>query len=245
MKKIISVILIIIFTFSLFVGCDNNQNGELSKNIKDIGIADGSVKDDKSDNEAANKIDEIDKSDKNTHQGTIIKHIVPEEDACKEPISFECNGKILTLKFFYTDIIYTDMGYSKSYKFHNGVVCLPYGTYLTKDGKIIAAQEYENNYKTISESYPEYVGGDPMKLPNGNYGRPVGNGLALDMTGEPGNYTQWLYNENGELLTPTGFDSIGYFNEDGIAIITKDHKVGFIDEKGNIILEPVDRKSVV
>ena len=243
MKKIISVILIIIFTFSLFVGCDNNQNGELSKNIKDIGIADGSVKDDKSDNEAANKTDETDNTDKNNPQGTIIKNIVSEKDAFKEPISFKYNGKIITLTPHYTDITFTDLYYEKMYKFRDGASRICYSVdlqYITKDGELITTGEYEKNYKTKTDNefYPEYVFDGEATLPDGTLGAFIGNGAISVMTGEPGAYTKWLYNEDGELLTPTGYDDIGYFNYDGIAAVSQDHKIGFIDEQGNILLEP-------
>ncbi len=65
----------------------------------------------------------------------------------------------------------------------------------------------------------------------------IGNGVAAVQSGEAGNYIQQLYSVYGELLNDAEFDNIGYFYN-GLAIIEKDRKIGFIDEKGNIVLEP-------
>ncbi len=63
-----------------------------------------------------------------------------------------------------------------------------------------------------------------------------GDKVAVYQEGEPGNYTQYLYDIYGNRLSE-GFDSIGYFYN-GLALITKANMVGIINDKGKVVLEP-------
>ncbi len=67
-------------------------------------------------------------------------------------------------------------------------------------------------------------------------GRLLGDEVEVRQFGEFGSYTQYLYSTAGECLSDA-YDTIGYFFN-GLALVTKDKKVGLIDEKGNEVLTP-------
>lgn len=142
----------------------------------------------------------------------------------KTPVSFKAGNSTVTLKINVTDIDYTELYPEKVYRFRDGKISLS-----TEDGYITV----DKTGKKVGGEYNYGVSAEEVKFGVGQ----VGDGLYILQTGRPGAYKQKLCNDKKEPISELEFDSIGHFY-DGIAAVTDGHKVGFIDEKGNVLLEP-------
>lgn len=152
-----------------------------------------------------------------------------------EDIVFEWNGQKITVERpIFTGIRIDKIhSYKDFYTFNeDGWVPIDLsgiGDYLVinKNGKIIF-DGYEEPIKHTRNKY--------MLMNTADYPI-VGEGVKVIMTGEPGNYKDKLYTMDDKPLTDY-YDAIGCFYN-GLALVTKDRKVGIIDEKGNELLAPV------
>ena len=98
---------------------------------------------------------------------------------------------------------------------------------LFYDGYAVA-ERTDGTFVAIDTSGKEYG-----TLPSA---RTNGSKTFLDQEGEPGNYTQYLYDLQGNRISG-GYDSISYFY-DGLALIKKGNKLGLISADGTVVLEP-------
>ncbi|MBR5460718.1 MAG: hypothetical protein IKV53_07580 [Clostridia bacterium] len=145
------------------------------------------------------------------------------------PTDFVYNGERVTLNGPYFTGIPTDSTYSynKRYAFENGLVgfevTLGKGVrrrfLVDKSGAIVNFNHHTDNVVSDSvaiSTYPE--------------------GLEIVQTGEPDNYEQQLFTTGGRALSEK-FDSIGFFYN-GLALVTRDGRVGIIDSDGKTLLSP-------
>lgn len=95
------------------------------------------------------------------------------------------------------------------------------------DGYAVA-EKTDGTFVAIDASGKEYG-----TLPGG---RSNGGRTFLKQEGEPGNYTQYIYDLQGNRISD-GYDSISYFY-DGLALIKKGNKLGLIGADGTVVLEP-------
>ena len=89
----------------------------------------------------------------------------------------------------------------------------------------------DKNGKIISDDEEHFVKHDIPFEPYEKYD------VEVVQTGEPGNYRQRLHKLKGEPISEY-FNDISYFYK-GLAVVERDNKLGIIDYKGNILLEPV------
>ena len=102
-------------------------------------------------------------------------------------------------------------------------------------GGYAVAERADGTFVAIDTTGKEYG-----TLPGG---RSNGDKTFLDQEGEPGNYTQYLYDLQGNRISG-GYDSISYFH-DGLALIKKGNKLGLISADGTVVLEPCIECDVV
>ena len=150
------------------------------------------------------------------------------------------NGKTVTVRSpRFTGIpVASVYSYKEAYCFMNGTVlfnaALADGAHLfqvNKDGKVL-----DRDYELSGDRIPADIvalNSITCPVPGGNV---RGENAVVVQTGEPGAYSQHLCNLQGEKLSGE-YDSIGYFYN-GIALVTKDGKVGLIDDAGGVVLEP-------
>lgn len=158
--------------------------------------------------------------------GAKIERLASQEDF-KEPITFDFNGQTVTLKPTYTDIDFAELSYEKVYKFRNGTI-----TFSTADGDI----SFDRTGKIVNSGKVTTEEEDNTFIKY-NRSNQRGNNLFVEQSGRQGAYIQKIYNKNGELLNDEEFNNIGYVYN-GLAAVERGHKVGFIDENGNTVLEP-------
>jgi len=112
-------------------------------------------------------------------------------------------------------------------------------------GKVIAEPRYAQAHINFYDGYAvaqktdgTYVVLDTDGKEYGTVpgGRSNGSGTVIVLTGEPGAYAQKLYDIHGNCISGS-YDSISYFYN-GLALIAKDQKIGIIDNKGVVVLEP-------
>ncbi|MBQ9976003.1 MAG: WG repeat-containing protein [Clostridia bacterium] len=145
------------------------------------------------------------------------------------PTDFVYDGERVTLNGPYFTGIPTDstMSYRKRYAFENGLVgfevILGKGAnkcfLVDKTGTIVNFNHYTDNVvsdSAVISTYPE--------------------GLEIVQTGEPNAYEQQLFTTGGRALSEK-FDSIGFFYN-GLALVTRDGRVGIIDSDGKTLLSP-------
>ncbi len=145
------------------------------------------------------------------------------------PTDFVYDGERVTLNGPYFTGIPTDstMSYRKGYAFENGLVgfevILGKGAnkcfLVDKTGTIVNFNHYTDNVVSDSVAISKYP-----------------EGLEIVQTGEPGGYEQQLFTTGGRALSEK-FDSIGFFY-DGLALVTRDGRVGIIDSDGKTLLSP-------
>lgn len=128
--------------------------------------------------------------------------------------------------------------YKETYCFMDGTIIFKVahtdGTrlyHVDKTGKIL-----DWDYQRSGDSVPDDIAAlNDLSCPVPG-GSMRGEEAVVVQTGEPGEYTQYLCNLQGEKISE-GYDSIGYFYN-GIALVTKDGKVGLIDDTGRVVLKP-------
>ena len=102
-------------------------------------------------------------------------------------------------------------------------------------GGYAVAERADGTFVAIDTTGKEYG-----TLPGG---RSIGDKTFLKQEGEPGNYTQYLYDLQGNRISG-GYDSISHFY-DGLALIKKGNKLGLISADGTVVLEPCIECDVV
>ncbi len=175
--------------------------------------------------------------------GEITNHI--SKDTFTKPFECTYNGKKITINTpNFTGIpVEAVYSYKASYQFIDGHVIFDVATdnglmyfKVDKNGKTVAVN---SDYKAISAGRDsnKYMAQFVSKQDEiVSHGRRIGNDVVVEQFGEPGSYMQYLYSVTGERLSE-GYDTISYFFN-GLALVTKDKKIGIIDEKGNEVLAP-------
>ena len=102
-------------------------------------------------------------------------------------------------------------------------------------GGYAVAERADGTFVAIDTTGKEY-----STLPGG---RSNGDKTFLAQEGAPGNYTQYLYDLQGNRISG-GYDSISYFY-DGLALVKKGNKLGLISADGTVVLEPCIECDVV
>ncbi len=155
------------------------------------------------------------------------------------PYTFMLNGETVTVELpLFTGLMVGEITtYMESLDFEDGAVVFRTRT----DGKERFLRVDKNGRLLDGDyPYPSLPDVDWMRdLGLGESteaGRVIGEGVAVKQEGEPGNYVQYLCDLDGNKLSE-GFDTIGYFYN-GIAIVTRDFKLGFIDGTGSTLLAP-------
>ncbi len=156
-----------------------------------------------------------------------------------EPYTFTLNGEAVTVNLpLFTGLMTNEVStYKETFDFEDGAVV--FRTRTESEERFLrvdkAGRLLDGSYPYPSLPDVDWLH-DPGLYTTHEAGRVIGRNLVVAQEGEPGSYTQYLCGLDGKRLSD-GYDSIGYFYN-GIAAVTKDFKLGFIDEAGNQLLEP-------
>ena len=152
------------------------------------------------------------------------------KDVFNEDYTFEWNGQKITIKKpvytgIPTDKVYT---YKAYYEFNeNGYASMStsFGYFtVDRDGKVYDYKGYEYARNNIN-LYSGFKDGQKSAT------------TKVIQTGEPGNFKQRLHSLDKTPLSDY-FDHISYFYN-GLALVQLDGKIGFIDETGAVVVEPM------
>ncbi|MBR5452689.1 MAG: hypothetical protein IKV54_01285, partial [Clostridia bacterium] len=238
MKKIIAVLFLATIALLVFTGCSGKVSDILEGTESSNDIS--GVVPDKT-NPSDGKVFMIDGTEYVFSSSDSEVHRRASKDSFAEAIEFTANGQKITVE----PPVFTGLSVDMCYTYNDFFPCIDGSVIFTlsgedkniylqmdKNGRVITVSD---DYGTLSEGrsvkryLPEISGADAQ-----TEGRVIGDEVTVRQIGEFGNYTQYLYSAEGDRISD-GYDSIGYFY-DGLALITKDNKIGLIDESGNEVL---------
>lgn len=149
-----------------------------------------------------------------------------------EDIVFEWAGEKVTVqKPIFTGLKITEVDSYKAYYRFDSDGLIDVQVLLNDD-------EYTNKFFVIDKNGKIISDDNDKPLQNNEGPEPYEDyGLGKEQIGEFGSYRQRLYTLDGEPVSEY-FDFIGYFYK-GLALIEENRRLGIIDYKGNVLLEPV------
>ena len=195
-----------------------------------------------------------------------------------DPVSGTYNGQTITMSLaFEPSIDWNALNSYKAhqdYRFHNGYARILLATspgysstayyyYIDKSGNISGGYKYASAFDDDGRALVQFpnttyayidTSGKVVEpcLDHNNAERAElewgTDGIDVRQFGEPNAYYQQLYDSEGNLLNEEKFDVISDTFYNGLGVIIKDNKIGLIDTKGNVVIEPsfpFDKESVV
>ncbi len=230
MKNIIKKIFILLGSLLVLTSCGQTQNNS-EKNI----------------DKAESRQNLTEQLGLSVHENTEALSVftAANRNSFTKAITFKHDGKTVTINPpIFTGIPVGTNGYSENFKFKDGIVEIEVSVvnasneiefryvYFNKQGDI-------TDIRTSDDQIPNYGGEnapeirEELNLDVEVDGRIIGHGVMV-MSSENG---ITLYDFSNKKLSDE-FDAISYFYN-GIALVQKDNKIGFIDEQGKTLLEPV------
>ena len=195
-----------------------------------------------------------------------------------EAVSGTYNGQTVTMSLAFEPSIDWNVLNSykayQDYRFHNGYARILLATapgysstayyyYMDKNGNISRGYKYASAFDDDGRALVQFpnttyayidtsekvvepcLDHDNAEVPELEWGT---DGIDVRQFGEPNAYYQQLYDSEGNLLNEEKFDVISDTFYNGLGVIIKDNKIGLIDTKGNVVIEPsfpFDKESVV
>ena len=185
-----------------------------------------------------------------------------------DPVSGTYNGQTITMSLaFEPSIDWNALNSYKAhqdYRFHNGYARILLATspgysstayyyYIDKSGNISGGYKYASAFDDDGRALVQFPNTTYAYIDtSGKVVEPCLNHLAAESPdlpyktdgieihntyGEPDSYAQ-LYDSEGNLLNEEKFDVISNTFYNGLGVIIKDNKIGLIDTKGNVVIEP-------